>query len=61
VDAREPFETSALGRDSPDTDKIYSIVLRDSKPLHNRFLAWPQWPGQRDISSWQGAAGIRSL
>ena len=30
VDARGPYGTSALGRNSPDTDKIYSIVLRDS-------------------------------
>ena len=36
VDARGPSITSALGRDSPDTDKIYSIVLRDSSPLHNQ-------------------------
>ena len=41
VDARGPFVTSALGRDSPDTDKICSIVLRDSSPLHNQEHAWP--------------------
>jgi hypothetical protein len=42
VDARGPFITSALGRDPPDTDKISSIVLRDSSPLHNREYAWPE-------------------
>jgi hypothetical protein len=41
VDAREPLITSALGRDSPDTDKICPIVLRDSSPLHNQDYAWP--------------------
>ena len=40
VDARGPFVASALGRDPPDTDKIFSIVLRDSSPLHNRDSAW---------------------
>jgi hypothetical protein len=39
VDARGPFITPALGRDPPDTDKICSIVLRDSTPLHNREYA----------------------
>jgi hypothetical protein len=42
VDARGPYGTSALGRDSPDTDKISSIVLRDSSSLHNREHAWPK-------------------
>ena len=45
---------------SPDTDKIYSIVLRDSNPLHNQDYAWRQWSGQGDTSSWQGAEGIRA-
>ena len=48
------------GNRTPDTDKICSIVLRDSSPLHNQDYAWPQRPGQGDTSSWQGAAGIRS-
>jgi len=41
VDARGPLDASALGRDPPDTDKICSIVLRDSSPLHNQNYAWP--------------------
>jgi hypothetical protein len=27
---------------APDTDKIDSIVLRDSSPLHNQEYAWPK-------------------
>ena len=48
------------GARSPDTDKIYAIVPRDSSPLHNQFHAWPEGPGPGDISSWHGAAGIRT-
>jgi hypothetical protein len=33
--------TSALGCNSPDTDKIYSIVLRYSSPLIIGSHAWP--------------------
>jgi len=40
------------GASSPDTDKIFAIVLRDSKPLHNQFHAWPQGPGPGNASSW---------
>lgn len=36
------FVASALGRAPPDTDKICSIVLRDSAPLHNQDFAWPE-------------------
>ncbi len=47
------------GAEAPDTDKIYSIILRNPSPLHNQFHAGPRRPGQGDASSWQGAAGIR--
>ena len=59
VDARGPLDASALGRDPPDTDKICSIVLRDSLSLHNQGNAWPIRPGQGESSSWHGAAGIQ--
>ena len=50
--------TSALGRDPPDTDKICSIVLRDSSPLHNQEYAWPDRPGPGDTSSWREPQGF---
>ena len=31
----------ARTQSASDTDKIYSIVLRDSKPLYNQQNAWP--------------------
>ena len=60
VDARGTSCVSALGRHPPDTDEIYSTVLRDSSPLNNRNYAWPRGPGPGDTSSWRGAAGIRA-